>query len=108
MNYTVRFTPGPRKDLRAIFDYISESDTPQKAQYVIEQIVETALALKKLPLRGTYLPELLDFGIRGYRQVFFKPYRVIYTVRESSILIAIVADGRRDLQSLVAMRLLGS
>lgn len=108
MNYTVKFTPGAREDLRAIFDYISESDTPQRAQYVIEQIVEAALALKKLPMRGTYLPELLEFGIRGYRQVFFKPYRIIYTVRGSSVLVAIIADGRRDMQSLVARRLLGS
>lgn len=108
MDYKVRFTPGARKDLRTIFDYISENDSPEKAHYVIEQIVEAALALRKLPLRGAHPPELVNLGIRAFRQVFFKPYRIFYTVRGTSVLIAIVADGRRDMQSLLTNRLLGN
>lgn len=107
MDYKIRFTSGARQDLRAIFDYISESDSPEKARYVIKQIVEAALGLEKVPLRGAHPPELLEFGIRAYRQVFFKPYRIIYTVRGKSIFIAIIADGRRDMQTLLEGRVLG-
>lgn len=108
MDYKVRFTSGARKDLRSIFDDISENDSAEKTHYVIEQIVEVALALRKLPMRGAHPPELLDLGIRAYRQVFIKPYRILYTVRGTSVVIAIIADGRRDMQFLLANRLFGN
>lgn len=108
MDCTVRFAPGARKDLGAIFDYISVGDSPAKACHVIEKIVESALTLRELPLRGAHPPELLDIGIRTYRQIFFKPYRILYTVRGKTVFIAIVADGRRDMQSLLTARLLAN
>jgi toxin ParE1/3/4 len=40
-----------------------------------------------------------------YRQVFFKPYRIIYEVCRSEILIHLIADGRRNLQPLLLRRL---
>jgi toxin ParE1/3/4 len=40
--------------------------------------------------------------------VFFKPYRIIYRVRKKTIYVYLVADGRRDMQSLLARRLLGA
>lgn len=108
MDYAISFTSGARQDLRAIFEYISVSDSPERARYVVEQIVQAALDLMRLPQRGVYPPELVEFGIRAYRQIFFKPYRIIYTVRGQSIFVAIIADGRRDMQTLLAGRLLGS
>jgi toxin ParE1/3/4 len=40
-----------------------------------------------------------------YRQVFFKPYRVIYEVTRSEVVIHVVADGRRNLKALLMRRL---
>jgi toxin ParE1/3/4 len=40
-----------------------------------------------------------------FRQVFFKPYRVIYSVTRTEIVIHLIADGRRNLQSLLFDRL---
>jgi toxin ParE1/3/4 len=40
--------------------------------------------------------------------VFFQPYRVIYRVIDVRVFIILIADGRRDLQSLLAGRLLGA
>jgi len=37
-----------------------------------------------------------------YRQVLYKPYRVIYRVHHVRVLIYLIADGRRDLQSFVS------
>jgi len=34
-----------------------------------------------LPERGVYPKELLDLGIRDYREVFFKPCRIIYRLQ---------------------------
>jgi toxin ParE1/3/4 len=60
-----------------------------------------------LPQRGSHPLELLALGNREYRQRFFKPYRVIYRVIRKQVAISVVADGRRNMQSLLARRLLG-
>ena len=50
--------------------------------------------------------ELLDIGIREYREIFFKPYRIIYRVMGDKVYVLVVADGRRDMQALLQRRLL--
>ncbi len=47
--------------------------------------------------------------IKEYRrQTFFKPYRVIYRVTGSQVIIYLIADGLCDMQSVLARRLLGA
>lgn len=58
------------------------------------------------PERGAYPAELLDLAIRRYRQVFFKPYRVVYRVDGDQMTVLLIADGRRDLKALLERRLL--
>ncbi|MEY2685526.1 MAG: hypothetical protein RJA09_2671 [Pseudomonadota bacterium] len=59
-------------------------------------------------LWGTGLKELVGLGIKEFRQTFFKPYRVIYRVTASQAIIYLMADWRRDMQSVLARRLLGA
>jgi len=47
-------------------------------------------------------------GIKEYRQTFFKPYRLIFRVTGSQVIICLIAYGRRDTQSVLARRLLGA
>lgn len=58
--------------------------------------------------RGSYPKELIALGIREYRQTSFKPYRVICRVIGNQVVIYLIADGRRDMQSVLARRLLGA
>jgi toxin ParE1/3/4 len=105
MAFTVQFAVSARNDLRAIHAYISERDSKENADYVAREIVRTALSLRDAPNRGSYPPELMAGGIRTYRQVFFKPYRILYRVRGNTVVVAVIADGRRDMDSLLARRL---
>ncbi len=105
MAFTVRFTKAAREDLREIHAYIAAHDTPENADCVAREIVRAALALRDLPSRGTHPPELLLKGNRSHRQIFFKPYRIIYRIRSNTVFIAVIADGRRDMDSLLARRL---
>jgi len=57
---------------------------------------------------GVDLRELIAPGIRDSRQTAFKPYRVIYRVIGQKVYVYLIADGRRDMQSLLARRLLGT
>ncbi len=58
-------------------------------------------------MRRSQPKELRGLGDQEYRQVFFKPYRLIYRVVGERVAIYLIADGRRDMQSLLARRLLG-
>jgi toxin ParE1/3/4 len=108
MKYTVSLTDDAVRDLQDIYDFISESDLPQKADYVLGKIEDIVFKLTELPTRGAIPKELSDLGIREYREVHFKSYRVIYRVIGRHIYIYIIADGRRDMQTLLARRLLGA
>ena len=58
--------------------------------------------------RGSHPRELLALGIREYREARFKPYRVIYRAMRPQVYIYLIADGRRDMQTLLARRLFGA
>ncbi len=64
--------------------------------------------LDAFPERGSYPKELVSLGIKEYRQTFFKPYRVIYRITCRQVILYLIADGRRDMQSVLARRLLGA
>lgn len=108
MVFRVVFTSGAKKDLRAIHTYIANNDSLQSADMIARKIVRSALSLRDLPNRGAHPPELLARGSRAYRQILFKPYRILHRVRASTVFIAVIADGRRDMASLLSRRLSGS
>lgn len=105
--YEVLLTAGAEQDIEAIYDYIAEFDCKTNADYVLDRLLEVVESLSTFPERGAYPKELVVLGIRDYRQTSFKPYRVIYRVMGQRVLIYVIADGRRDMQSLLARRLLG-
>ena len=51
--------------------------------------------------RGNYPKELLDMGIRAYREISLWPYRVIYHVVENTVSVMLLADGRRNMRELL-------
>lgn len=106
--YNVLLTEGAEQDLEAIHGYIAEFDDPANADHVLDRLVAAAEQLAVMPERGSYPRELLDLGIKEYRQVFFKPYRLIYRVMGRDVVVFVIVDGRRDMQSLLARRLLGA
>lgn len=103
---TVLLTRGAEQDLEALHSYVAGNDSPAKADHLPDQLLEVATSLSQFPERGIYPKELAALGIREYRQVTFKPYRLIYRLQNSQVIIHIIAEGRRDMQSLLARRLL--
>jgi toxin ParE1/3/4 len=97
---------GCTRGLARIHSYICKNDSHEGADYVAREIVRTALTLHELPERGAHPPELLANGIKTYRQLFFKPYRILYKIRAKTVYIAVIADGRREMRLLLMRRLL--
>lgn len=105
--YKVLLTRGAEQDLESICDYIAGFDSSASADHVLARLTEVSESLAVFPERGTHPKEMLALGIREFRQATFKPYRVIYRVIGRAVYIHLIADGRRDMQSLLARRLLG-
>jgi toxin ParE1/3/4 len=107
MRFEVVLTEDAERDLDEIVSPIATRDSPQNAEIVLGRILEIAESLSAAPTRGSQPKELRGLGDQEYRQVFFKPYRLIYRVVEERVVIYLIADGRRDMQTLLARRLLG-
>jgi toxin ParE1/3/4 len=106
--FTVLMTTGAEEDLESIYDYIAEFDCQANADYVLDRLTDVLDNLTRLPERGSYPKELSALGIKEYRQALFKSYRVIYRIVETQVVIYLIVDGRRDMQALLARRLLGA
>ena len=102
----VLLTDDAAYDLEEIHDYIARQDSIGRANHVLERIEKVFASLSESPRRGSCPKELLDLGIREYREVFFKPYRIIYREIEDDVHVMAIADGRRDMRTLLERRLL--
>ncbi len=106
MPFAVMLTNDAARDLEELYGYIALHDAPQKADYILKQIEKAFSRLSEFPERGAYPKELLALGIREYREIFFKPYRIIYRVVGKNVYVLLIVDGRRDMQTLLQRRLL--
>ncbi len=106
MKFRVELTRDAESDLNRLADYIATHQSIEQSAYVLDQLEAVTAKLATFPARGAFPPELAALGIREYRQVFFKPYRLIYRIIIDRVVVMIVADGRRDMGALLAERLL--
>jgi toxin ParE1/3/4 len=106
MGFSVLLTDDAASDLEDIYDYIDLNDGRGKAEYVLDRIEKAFNSLSENPERGAYPKELIALGLREFRQIFFKPYRIIYRIIENNVYVLLIADGRRDMQKLLQRRLL--
>jgi len=106
MPFNVFLTNDATHDLEELYEYITLHDVPGNADYVLTQIEKVFSSLSEAPDQGVFPKELLSLGIREFREVIFKPYRIIYSIRDSNVYILLIVDGRRDLQALLQRRIL--
>ena len=106
MSFPVLLTDDAVYDLQDIYNYIGRHDSSGKADKVLARFEDAFASLSDNPQRGAYPSELLSLGIKEYREIFFKPYRIIYQISHKNVYILVIADGRRDLQALLQRRLL--
>jgi len=106
MRFNVFLTADAAGDLEELYDYIALHDAPGKSEHVLTRIEKILNSLSESPERGMYPKELLALGIRDYREIFFKPYRVICRVIGDKVHVLLIVDGRRDMQTLLQRRLL--
>lgn len=106
MKFSVNVTIEAERDLYEIYRYVAAHDAPAKAERLFDNLEKAVASLEALPLRGHYPPELERIGVREYREVFYKPYRIIYRISGNEVSVYCILDGRRDLPDLLQERLL--
>lgn len=108
MTYEVLLTGDAEIDLQELYEHIAHSDSIGAADHIPSRLEEIASTLAADPTRGSIPKELRSLGLGEYRQVFLKQYRVVYRVLDERVVIYLIGDGRRNMQSLLSRRLLRS
>ena len=106
MNFNVYIISDAEEDILSIYQYVLMDDSAKSAEFLLSKIEEKCMSLREYSNRGHVPPELERMGVFNYREIHFKPYRIIYEVIESNVFVHCVLDGRRSLQELLEMRLL--
>jgi toxin ParE1/3/4 len=104
--YRVHLIEDVEQDLIDIYTYVAASESAERANGVLDRLESLCRSLSRLAMRGHSPPELKRIGVTGYRELHYKPYRVIYEIRGPDVYVHCALDGRRDLQSLLERRLL--
>lgn len=107
MSVPVLLTEPVVSDLLAINDYYLHEVSEKTAAKIIDSLEAAVNSLAALNELGTVPKELLALGIRQYRQLIVKPYRIIYQRMPDQVVVHAVLDGRRDIQTLLNQRLIG-
>jgi toxin ParE1/3/4 len=102
--YRVVWAEAAARDLEQIVLFIA-SDTPLTAERLLRKLRRGAQSLTRSPLRGRIVPELLHFGMRRWRELIVRPYRLVYRVAGRTVVVLAVFDGRRDLEDILLERL---
>jgi len=106
MKFSVTFIQEAEDDLLDIYRYILKNDSAAHAEYVLLKLQEACVSLDEKPERGHIPPELERIGITEFKEIHFKPYRIIYEIEKMTVFIHCVLDGRRDIQDLLERRIL--
>lgn len=104
VHFTVVWTDTAIDDLLAIVDYSVDHHGVDAAGDVSERITAAVRGLGSMPRRCRIVPELDVEGITGYRELIVGPYRIMVAIREGTVVVLTVLDGRRDLAELVVER----
>lgn len=97
MALQVHFSPKSVEDLESIIEYyltLSEAS----AENIYASIINRAESLDLFAERGRIVPELLDEGIRKYRELIEGNFRIIYRIRGKTVVVIRIIDSRQLLE----------
>lgn len=103
--FRVQWSETAVRDLEELVSYVA-ADSAATAERILKKLESRAQSLKSSPARGRVVPELAHFGIRSWRELIVRPYRIIYRIDAGTVHVFAVLDGRRELEELLLERLI--
>lgn len=106
MKFVVYLIEDAERDLSDIYQYVDLNNSAEQADRLLQHLEETVQKLETFPLRGHVPPELEQISVYNFREIHYKPYRIIYEIRKTEVFVHCVLDGRRDLQEILQNKVL--
>lgn len=106
MKQMIIILPEAKEDLFGIYRYVAEHDSVTKADALLNELEKKCNTLCENAQRGHIIPELKRIHIESFREIHYKPYRIVFQISEKNVYIHAVLDGRRELQELIERRIL--
>ena len=103
--YSVIVSKSAKSDLREIIKFISK-ENPMNALKILKKIEDRIISLNHFPERGAYVPELLKYNIKDYRQLIESPWKIIYKINGDIVDVLIIIDSRRNTQDILVEKLI--
>ncbi|HEX4534845.1 MAG TPA: type II toxin-antitoxin system RelE/ParE family toxin [Rhizomicrobium sp.] len=106
MPRTVLVSGDAARDIESIHSYIAAHTSAVAADKILAALEDRIMQLATLADRGNFPKELAATGSKEFRELHFKPYRIVYRVEGNNVVVYCIADGRRDMSLLLRRRLL--
>lgn len=104
--FAIVWTETALNDLLAVVDYVADRHGVDTAVDLYDKIAGAVSSLETMPRSCRIVPELEAESITGYRDLLVGPYRIMFAVRDSTVVVLTAVDGRRDLAELLIERAL--
>lgn len=105
MNFKIVILESAEHDLKDLRSYLVKNFSQATWQESYSKIKTVIRNLQTFPYAGAIPDEFQHLGLSQYRQMFSGVNRIIYEVRQDTVYIHIITDGRRDLKGLLLRRL---
>lgn len=108
MSYQSWFTDNAKADVKELKGYVVQNWSKQVWKTALDQIRHAVSILENQPYTSAVCQDLAALGITDYRQMLTGKNRIIYAVDAANnrIIIHIICDQKRDLQTLLMLRLI--
>ncbi len=106
MSFKVVILDSAEQDLKELRSYIVKNFSLKTWKAHYSKLKEGIRNLQNFPHTGSLPEEMEKLSLTQYRQVLSGMNRIIYEVRQNVVYIHIIIDARRDMNTLLARRLL--
>ena len=102
--FRVQWAEVATRDLEELVSMVAVDSVPD-AERLLGRIEKRAATLESTPARGRVVPELSRIGMRNWRELVLRPYRLVYRIEADTVTVLAIFDGRRDLEDVLFDRL---
>ncbi|MGO6844149.1 type II toxin-antitoxin system RelE/ParE family toxin [Rhizobium ruizarguesonis] len=106
MLHRVLFAEEAERGIEDLYRFIASRDGAETAEHMLTEIESASAEPEEFPARGNIPKELAGIGISEYREPPHKPWRLIYRIMGTDVVVYCALGGRRDMQSFLERRLI--
>jgi toxin ParE1/3/4 len=103
-SFKVVWAEEAQADFENLIQYLLARESAA-AEKIFRDVLAQADSLSVAPERGRKVPELRTVGPANVREIFYKPWRLIYRIKDYEVRLLMIVDGRRNLDDVLVQNL---